>query len=171
MLLLLGLFVLEDWRTVDPLSKAFFGTFSFGNHEMLSVSKRANEIGGPIGRDQLVYNLQFLEFPRLVKKITQDIPASTNSVLTSSSESTFWLVVDDIDDGSGNETFETDTAKYRDVDKLLSLPKLPDDVFYVEFPNFENSRSLADLESSYRKRSLKSYDLDGYQMSVIHFSK
>jgi hypothetical protein len=51
-------FVLAGYRSVDPLSRAVYGTFDTGVHRMYRMTSITGEFEGP-GRDQLVYNLEF----------------------------------------------------------------------------------------------------------------
>jgi hypothetical protein len=53
-----ALFLLADFRSVDPLSRAVYGTFDTGVRRMYAMTSITGEFEGP-GRDQLVYNLEF----------------------------------------------------------------------------------------------------------------
>jgi hypothetical protein len=52
------------YRTIDPVSEAVFGTFSFGEHTLLHMTSLTKECCGR-GRDQLAYNLEFRHFGTL----------------------------------------------------------------------------------------------------------
>ena len=56
-----ALFLLATYRSVDPLSRAIYGTFNIGQRDMYRMSSFTGVFGG-IGRDELVYNLQFTSF-------------------------------------------------------------------------------------------------------------
>jgi hypothetical protein len=52
------LFMLSVFRSWDPFSRAVYGTFSVGEHDMYRMSS-FNGVWAGRGRDELVYNLQF----------------------------------------------------------------------------------------------------------------
>ena len=70
------LFFISDFRTIDPVSKELYGTFRFGNHEMLCMSSVSGEWPGGCGIDQLVYNLEFTEFRTIFDRIYRHIGAA-----------------------------------------------------------------------------------------------
>jgi hypothetical protein len=65
-----ALFALSSFRTVDPVSMATTGTFDFGTHKMLKMTALTGECCGH-GRDQLVYNLEFLQFQKTFRKLLE----------------------------------------------------------------------------------------------------
>lgn len=53
--LYLAVFLPGLFRTVDPISRYAFGTFSFGEHQMLAMATLGKDSTEYFGRDQLVY--------------------------------------------------------------------------------------------------------------------
>jgi hypothetical protein len=55
------LLALSTTRTIDPVSRALWGTFRFGDRDLLRITSITGECCG-YGRDQLAYNLEFTAF-------------------------------------------------------------------------------------------------------------
>lgn len=64
--LILVLFILQTFRTVDPVSRYVFGTVPFGRHELLRMTRLVNECCGIAGQDQLAYNTEHLTIDKLI---------------------------------------------------------------------------------------------------------
>lgn len=73
--IILPLQVWSQFYAVDPISRWAFGTFSFGNSDLLSMGglQKIPDAGGfkYLGRDQLVYNFQFVKFAELAEQAVQ----------------------------------------------------------------------------------------------------
>jgi hypothetical protein len=170
-LVFLALFAGQDLRTMDPVSKAFFGTFDFGKHPMLNMNHRPGEVASS-GPDRLVYNLEFLKFRQLLAQILADIRPTPQTYILShplTSWRTFTLL-----DSHFKPTFELDDAfspRYGSAEDVLKLPRLPDDVYFLDLPNYDNQNGLAMLKDRYPKKATRVYDLSGYQITVVHFSR
>jgi hypothetical protein len=164
---LLALFGWADLRTIDPVSKAFFGTFNFGRHPMLDMTRRTGEPVG-FGQDQLVYNLEFVKFRQLFEMAMRDIRPSARTYFASYSKiSGFTFSSLDRDFRLTFETNGTFSPQY--VPGLLKLPRLPNDVYFLDFPNYDSRAEIAMTGGHYPKRTAKVYDINGYQLNVIHF--
>ena len=184
LLVLLAALGIEDVRTVDPVSRAFFGTFDFGEHKILSVSARTGECGN-LGRDQLVYNLQFLEFPRLIRRMMEDLrPTADTFILTVPSAN--WLTLPRLDKSTCKPAFGLThwfSPHYTDVlpdpgatgfqisGRAYTLAELPNSVYFIEFPNVQDRAHLKFLSTRFSRRTDKIYDLDGYQLTLVHFTE
>ena len=170
--LLLILFSWENIRTVDPLSKALFGTFNFGNHEMLYISKRTNETPGSYGRDELVYKLEFLKIRQLLNKIFEDIQPNSQTCFISNGDAS-WMTLTTMDDNYkmaivGEHLFSPLFLLKEDI---LKPNRLPADVYLLDYPNSDNTDESTLLNGQYSKSEVKVYDIDGYQMKVVHYKK
>jgi hypothetical protein len=165
----LALFAWADLRTIDPVSKAFFGTFNFGSHPMLYMTKRTGEPVG-FGQDQLVYNLEFVKFRQLLEMAMRDIrPTAQTYFLSYPKISGYTFTSLDRD---CRLTFETNGAfspQYLSSARLLQLPRLPKDVYYLDFPNYDSRADIALAGEHYPQKTARVYDLNGYQLNVIHF--
>ena len=67
-------------RTIDPVSRAIWGTFSVGDHSLLSITSLRNECCGH-GRDQLAYNLEFTHFASLQDVLYERLKPTDSTVL------------------------------------------------------------------------------------------
>ena len=75
-----ALFVLADYRSVDPLSRAVYGTFDTGVRRMYWMTSITGEFEGP-GRDQLVYNLEFTGYHDVQNALYAQIKPTTATVI------------------------------------------------------------------------------------------
>lgn len=66
------LFLVSNYRTIDPVSKEMFGTFDFGAHSMLGLASYAHECCCR-ARDQLVYNVEHTNLHYLQEEVFQDL--------------------------------------------------------------------------------------------------
>ncbi|HZV36730.1 MAG TPA: hypothetical protein VFB72_19290 [Verrucomicrobiae bacterium] len=184
---LLGLLGIENFRTADPVSRAFFGTFDFGKHSLLSISRRTGECNN-FGRDQLVYNLQFLEFPRVIARMLEDLrPTPDTFVLCAPSAN--WLALPHLNNATCKPEFgltrwftphytdwyqDKDESKFTISGRAYALAELPSSLYFVKFPNVDNQsnqRLLNILSTRFSRKSEKVYDVDGYQITLVHFAE
>jgi hypothetical protein len=184
LVLLLGAFGMEDAWTVDPLSKAYFGTFRFGRHPMLTMSRPTGECGGA-SRDQLVYNLEFLKYAQLTRQMIKDVRPTPDTFILCQPAAN-WLLLPLLDDHTGKPTIDLrhcfaphytdiyvnpDPAKFQISGQAYTLSGLPKDIYYVDYPNFENQIQIEHLSKRYTQKTEKMYDMNGYQISLIHFTE
>jgi hypothetical protein len=81
-------------RTVDPVSRATWGTFRFGDHAMLRMTHFTRECCGA-GQDQLAYNLQFTALSALLGDITASVVDDSTAIIVPPRMT--WHTVDDVD--------------------------------------------------------------------------
>ncbi len=77
---IIALFLLGDYRSADPLSRAMYGTFDAGARRMYAMTSFTGESGGP-GRDQLVYNLEFADYHRVQNALFDRIRPTDSTVI------------------------------------------------------------------------------------------
>lgn len=77
---LMVLFVIADYRSVDPLSRLVYGTFDTGVHKMYRMSSITGEFRGP-GRDQLVYNLEFTGYHHVQNALLKQLQPNDSTVI------------------------------------------------------------------------------------------
>lgn len=75
-----ALFVLADYRSVDPLSRAVYGTYDTGIRRMYRMTSITGEFEGP-GRDQLVYNLEFTGYHDVQNALYAQLKPTTATVI------------------------------------------------------------------------------------------
>jgi hypothetical protein len=159
---LLALFAGSVFRTTDPLSKAATGTFSFGSHEILKMTSLTGECCGH-GRDQLVYNLEFIQFQRTFRKVLEQndwkdtylhiAPAAEFAVRES-------------------PTPELLRETILGTNPLLSgrSPKSYSRHVFVQFPNSESDIDLKSLPPGY-EASREVVASGGYRLGYVRLEK
>ena len=175
----ISLFVLlgvQDFRLIDPLAEAYFGTFYFGAHKMLNMTARAQECCG-YGQDQLVYNLEFLKFPETIAAVLQDIHPSAQTVITSASETSWiiWITLDKVtyrptSPFDRNGFVPTFTSVNSLTNMFLNLHWLPNSVYFIALANDNSSHDITVLHNIYYGKTWKIYNLQGYQTAVWQFT-
>jgi hypothetical protein len=160
------LLLASDFRTIDPISKGVWGTFSFGKHELLKLTSWNNECCG-YSMDQLVYNLEYLKFDEIQNAIFADIRPTprTTFVVNASARLTRPGAVT----REGRRTLrvsDTVMVRYLSIDDLERRTIPPDTVYFVAFPNFDNGPDFQRLRRSYAVVSRKSYERSGYAIPV-----
>ncbi len=78
---LIPLVAASNFWTFDPVAKRFFGTFQFGDHEMLAMGKLD---GWSSGRDQIVYSPEITVVDRLLSEAYSSIGMSPETMLVGS---------------------------------------------------------------------------------------
>jgi hypothetical protein len=74
------LFVVAAFRSVDPLSRAVYGTFDAGERRMYRMTSITQEFEGP-GRDQLVYNLEFTGYHHVQNALYRALQPGDSTVI------------------------------------------------------------------------------------------
>lgn len=172
-LLILGvtasLFFLSGLRTVDPVSRRIFGTFPFGSHSMLNVTSITKECCG-LGRDQLVYNLEFMRLDELINKALLDLRPSDSQPIVVADAANWFLV---------NWTTSTEPPRRAlpgrgarptpvlSARQVVSSPTPPQKVSWLDMPNAVGSAELELLKTRYSIIEEKRYERAGYSLSGL----
>jgi hypothetical protein len=90
-----ALLAISAVRTLDPVSRAIWGTFPVGKRSLLSITSLRNECCGH-GRDQLAYNLEFTNFASLQDALYERLKPTDSTVLVLPAEGD-WYTVESID--------------------------------------------------------------------------
>jgi hypothetical protein len=165
-----ALFTLSINRSVDPVSRAVYGTYSTGQRDMYRMSSITREYAGP-GRDELVYNLQFTGYHH-VQNALFHVLQPTDSTSFATSRVARWNIWSQLDAFSRNRTLrqeEVIVPRYWDDLDLIASPKKPRDVWFLDFsygPDHDNS--LASLKSLYRETSVTRAIADGHLLVAHH---
>jgi hypothetical protein len=77
---IIALFTIAAYRSVDPLSRAVYGTFDAGEKRMYRMTSITQEFEGP-GRDQLVYNLEFTGFHHVQNALFEQMKPNETTVI------------------------------------------------------------------------------------------
>jgi len=169
---MIALFLLCNFRTLDPVSKVLVGIFPFGTHPALKLAELRPECCC-YARDQSVYNLEHINLARLLDLAFEKIrPTSlTNIVITNK----YWYVATQLN----SETFHRTVSRklplimphYITVENLISEPIKPKIIFLLLIPHCDMRQEIAELERYYELKERSLITSDGYQMEVLEMSK
>src|SRR5699024_6013557 len=90
-----GALVVSDVRTVDPVSRAVYGTFAIGDHRLLRMTSITNECCGA-GQDQLAYSAEFTVMHDLIDGALENT-RGTDSLRIVVPDSLDWMIVGPLD--------------------------------------------------------------------------
>jgi hypothetical protein len=169
---MVALFAASNFRTFDPVSRAAFGTWPFGAHDLIDVTVTTGECCGH-GRDQLVYNLEFTAVARLEDQALARIRPTADTVLAMDWQAN-WFTVGRVDPVTFRRTLRrsgTIAPRVLDSRDLAKLTALPDELFYFAYANVENETALAWLAGRYRVRDISDFDDRGYALRVYHMAR
>ncbi|MFI5233707.1 MAG: hypothetical protein ACHQSE_14495, partial [Gemmatimonadales bacterium] len=148
-----ALFALSIYRSVDPVSRMAYGTFSTGDRDMYRMASITQEYAGP-GRDELVYNLQFTGYHHVQNALFRALQP-TDSTAFATARVARWNIWSQLDEVTRDRTLREEgviVPRYWDDVDLLASPQRPRDVWYLDFtyrPDHDNS--MASLKSLYRE--------------------
>ena len=164
------LLAVSSVRTIDPVSRLVFGTFPVGSHEMLSMSSITKECCGPVGRDQLVYSLEFTVFDDLVSDALAATGGDVDSLTIVLPDKGDWYVVERFDRASRKRTL--DQRNTRDPWVMIATaavsgePRSPAKAWYFALPNQDFADGLRKLETLYDIGPERRVERRGFGMSI-----
>ncbi len=173
-----ALIFLSNFRTIDPLSKAYFGTFRFGSHSLLILtSLTLIDINQWYGRDDLVYNLEYRNLLDLSSDAYIAVKPTAKTLFLVGKWGNFFFppVVDP-------QTFRAGTNFRRSFMPLtLSSTdgltpetiktQTPEPYFYfIAYPNLFNALGLSALSSRFPLTDTRIFARDGYEIALYTFS-
>jgi hypothetical protein len=168
---LLALNAVACVRTVDPVSRALFTTFPFGDRSLLRMTSRTGECCG-YGRDQLVYNLQYLYIPRLISDLLKDSKPARNSVYVCEDNADWKLFTPlTVQENPWNGQNAPPYPRCLSVDEFRSLGANVKVAYFVEFPNFPSSEVFKTLGTFCNIVSTNVYQRYGYRLRVVAFER
>lgn len=166
---LLAVLAAQDVRTVDPLPRAYFGTFSVGSHDMLAMLGQQCP-SRLYGRDQLVYNLEYLKFAQASAEVVRIIRPDPRSVIVAP-ETSLWYMWPTIRPDTLKPSFQWGlNPQYVTVESLLAQPALPPIAYIVKFPFCNCEGYFEPLLELYRKRTSILRDDGGVRTEIIRLA-
>ncbi len=165
-----ALFAFAAYRSDDPLSRVVYGTFSAGDREMYRMASITGEFGGP-GRDQLVYNLEFIGYHDVQNALFRRLrPSDATAIATS--RVLRWNIWSQLDAGTFRRTLAREhlvIPRYSDEVDLAVNPDRPREVWFLEFSNkVDGSDPLAVLAPYYREDRIVSVHARGQVVKARH---
>ena len=161
-----------NFRTLDPVSRAIAGTFSFGDHRLLDIASIRPDLGD-LNRDEMVYNLEHTHLSTLLDRAFETIRPSNDTVLVLPGDS--WLVLSRLDARTYQRT-ESMRPPYiqpmlKAPNEIVGTPIKPAKIFVVELPYFHNRQTLAMLSPFYRAMAPQVFEEDGYRIEIVEMDR
>jgi hypothetical protein len=157
------LLVVSAERTVDPISRRLWGTFPFGSHQMLRMASVTGECCG-IGRDQLVYSLEFTRLHEVMDDALAALRADSASLIIIPAN-TSWYTIGPVDRRTHRRTLRrTDTVTPLAVEhgEIMKATVRPDRFTFLALPNADVPRALTNLGLYYEWGAPRRFERSGY---------
>ena len=152
-------------RTIDPVSRALWGTFPVGDRSLLSITSLRNECCGH-GRDQLAYNLEFTQFASLQDALYERLKPSDSTVLVVPPEGD-WFTVEALDRVTHRRTMRAEgTVRPRVVQAPDAHHLEAARAWYVEMPFIRDTTFRMLLRRRYDISEPCSVTRGGYALAV-----
>jgi hypothetical protein len=161
---------LSNFRSLDFVSRSFFGTFPFGSHALVNMTSRT----GGLKLDSIVYNLESLQLQYLFGDMMRDVRPRDGSVLLMGNAIynfppavdgrdytltanpahavPFWVAIGDASRDAIGSHVQRDGELF----------------FYIAFANADNVQ-LPELLKNYPLVGMKKYDRYGYTLDLYTF--
>ena len=167
----LFLFALSLYQTTDPVSRRIFGTFRFGEHEMLKMTSVAGD-GCGYGRDQLVYNFQFMQFHYMQNLVFREIRPDQDTIILSSREAWPSALMGRL----RRDNYQRTVAKknsilpvYETVEEFRKRASGTPEAYYIAYPNVDNGKQISYLASRFSYSNNIIVKSKGYSLEVVRF--
>jgi hypothetical protein len=174
---LLGAYVValavSDLLTVDPVSRATYGTFAIGDRQMLRMTSITKECCGA-GQDQLAYSAEFTVLHDLIDLALQ-ATTGADSVTVVVPDSLDWLIIGPLDSRSHRRTLarrgiiEPRVIEHWKI--FAGRADAPRRATFIALPTGDNNRALAQLAARYdiadrRRFSVRGYAIESYSLTL-----
>ncbi|MDQ3949738.1 MAG: hypothetical protein M3282_05280 [Gemmatimonadota bacterium] len=165
------LLAISATRTVDPVSRRLWGTFRFGDRDLLRVTAITRECCG-YGRDQLAYNLEFTALADVQDALYARLRPTDKTALVMHDYANLFTV-GPLDVRSGRRTLRRAGLVHPAVVPASlvthSSMRIADGwtAWFVAFPNMDNTEPLAALRGRFEVGpALWATTRDGYAMAA-----
>lgn len=146
---IITLLLVADYRSIDPLSRAVYGTFDTGVRRMYRMASITGEYQGP-GRDELVYNLEFADYDR-VQNVLFDRIHPTDSMVIGTAREVRWNIWSQLDNATHHRTMRR-SGVFAPVyaDEVDIAARRSPEAWLLEFSNkTDKDHALATLLPTY----------------------
>lgn len=158
----------SNFRSFDPVSASVFGTMRFGAHRLFRITSLTKECCG-LGRDQLVYNLEFAEMDYLLQQVLPFVLEGRTHVVAVHPESD-WKLFDSVDPETLVRTTPhpgTFKIPYTTSWAVAARPVKFEKIYYIAMPNMPDSAELVRLGNWYDfEWRVGRFVHDGYVLDV-----
>jgi hypothetical protein len=162
------------YTSIDPVTRLIWGVFPFGSRSMYSMTSITHECCGH-GRDQLLYNLQYIQFQQLLQRMYKDIKPTENTLFVTHADA---IRESEYIPFLNKETFSYSIDPERSFkpkwvfsNDLITLGDIKNDFIYVEFPQFTNDTFLPIIQYTRTLEEEKIYRNGAYELKVLYYSK
>lgn len=144
------LFVVADLRSVDPVSRAVYGTYDTGVRRMYRMTSITGEYEGP-GRDQLVYNLEFTGYHDVQNALYAQMKPTAATVI-GTPRHVRWNIWTQLDATDFARTMRRSGVVVPTYADEVDIPaRGATDAWFIDFSNHgEKDNALAGLRLNYR---------------------
>jgi hypothetical protein len=156
LVLLIGLNVVANYWTVDPLSIAAFGNARYGEMRLHCNYWEPNQ--GCWGRDQLVYNQQFLEVQAAQDAVFRELRPTSDTTFVVAPDARY-LMQGPLDPVSYRRTFAEGASvnpRFVTTKELLAEPARPETLYVLNYPRL-GFTGIPRLEQDYEIDASLSY--------------
>ncbi|GLC26706.1 hypothetical protein [Roseisolibacter agri] len=153
--------------TPDPVSRALWGTYRVGRHELLYVNSFAGTCCGR-GLNQAIYNLEFLRFAQLTQAALSHVrPVATGRTLVLPGPAD-WLSINALDRDERRRLRGRDLTvpTLMRAQDLADGRALPDTAWFLDVAYFPGDAELARVARLYHVGAPDSLWIDGYGIGV-----
>ena len=174
------LLALSAVRTIDPVSRSLYGTFAFGSHDMLRMTRITGECCA-YGHDQLVYSLEFTVFQRLVDdalagtvgRRAQEVGTGGEPPVVVVPDSTSWLLIEPSPTGPRGfdyRPFRGQRLEVLEHRAVSDSSNRPDSLTFIALPNGNSAGALRALQRTYDVSPPQWFRHDGYALAAYHLT-
>jgi hypothetical protein len=161
--------VASNFRSFDPFSEAVFGSMRFGEHRLFRITSITGECCG-LGRDQLVYNLEFAEIEWLLRQVYPFVLAHADDHAIATHPEADWKFFDSIDPTTlRRATPRPGSFRVPNTHSwaIATAPVKPRKAYYIDLPNMANCAEITRLSAYYHfDWRVEEFEHDGYRIDV-----
>jgi hypothetical protein len=171
--IMIVLFGISTFRTVDPVARRIFGTFQFGSHELLHITSLTKECCGK-GRDQLVYNLQFTAFDNLLNQVLAELNPSQSEPLVMAQLANFYFldwVTNTVPPRRSFAQREVNRSPVTYANPIRDAKAPPAKLYWVDIPYADGTHEYETLLESYSPTDQKTFTHHGYSLTVTTMAR
>lgn len=170
MIALVLLFVAATGHSIDPVSRAVYGTFDAGQKPMYRMSSITHEYPGP-GRDELVYNFEFTGYHDVQNALFSTLPVTDSTAIATSLTVGLKLFAPLDEETRRRSLRPTGVIKprYTDEIELFADAGRPRDVWFLEFSNRpDKDHALESLYTRYDETGVVRTYRNGQLLTAHH---
>ena len=170
------LFSVGLYRSIDPVSRAIVGTIPFGDHDLYDMTSLTGECCAVGGRDQLVYNLEFIKVVELQDEMLAALRPKAGMPIGRQAAASFWqdTFIGRIDPIRHRRTLGGGASFMpRFVDLPPANPRTaPQELDFLDFGGlFTSHFAQLAINEVYEVSQRRLFDRDGYQARLLHLKR